>query len=73
MRGGWISAREFQLHVSVEDLGVGGATRVPVGGAQKLVQVTKVGHHTGAFLSNRRRAPAMFITGLRLHVIVPWL
>lgn len=40
-----VAPREFQLDVPLEDLRASGAPRIPVSRAQKLIQVTKIGHH----------------------------
>jgi hypothetical protein len=62
----WIFAGELQLDVGVEDVLARGAAWIPVFGAQKLVEATKIGHQAASLSDRGCPAAAMLARRLRL-------
>ena len=55
---------ELQLDVGVEDLGANDAARISILGAQKPIEVAKIGHRAASFLSDRCPGAAILVSSL---------
>src|SRR6201996_1719598 len=63
---GRVLSCQLQLDVGVEDPDAGGAARISIGGAEKLIQLTQIGHLAPSSLNDGYPRCGIFVRSLRL-------